>query len=69
MSEAPTLEEFEKMIRKAPNDKGLNGDHIPIELMKNSSQARVMVWKMVKARDMMKLSTPGEKLEIPNDLV
>ena len=70
LTEAPTLLEFETMVRKAPNEKGLSGDQIPIELIKNSTQARVMTWKLVvKVCDLMAASKPGEKLDIPDDFV
>jgi hypothetical protein len=67
---APSLEEFEAMVKKAPNEKGVSQDQITVELIKNNSQARVIVWKLVvKVWDLMAASKPGEKLDIPDDFV
>jgi hypothetical protein len=67
---APSLKEFEAMVMKSPNEKGLSDDQICVELMKHSPAALVMVHKMVVIvwGKMMK-SSPGEKLDIPADFV
>jgi hypothetical protein len=58
------------MVMKAPNEKGLSADQIPIELIKHSEAARVMVWKLIViVWDLMAASAPGEKLDIPEDFV
>jgi hypothetical protein len=55
---------------KAPNEKGLSADQIPIELIKHSEAARGLVWKLVViVWDLMAASSPGEKLDIPEDFV
>ena len=62
------MEEFTRVVMKAPNNRGLSGDEIPIELLKNSEQVPVTVWKLVvKTWNMMSKSKPGEKLNIPDD--
>jgi hypothetical protein len=58
------------MVMKAPNEKSMRADQIPIEMRENNEAARVMVWKLVViVWDMMAATSPGEKLDIPDEFV
>jgi hypothetical protein len=67
---APTLEEFRRVVMAQPNEKGLSRDQIPIELLKHSERACVLMWKLtVKVWDRMASSSPGEEIDMPADWV
>ena len=63
----PSLAEFKKALKSCKNQKGVNKDQIPAELWKNSYQATVLLWKLVRKVWKEIQAADGGSVRIPED--
>ena len=63
----PTLKELRAAINSCKNNKGVNRDQLPSELRKHSSNATLLLWKLVRRVWVQIKVSDGKTMDIPPD--